>query len=318
MKTIRLNIESALSTKLSGILALLVIFVVAAACSFNTGADMSKEKKNDSDKKTTRKSALSDDDVASMKKATGTKSSKKSGATSENADEGDFIPVYSEIKNEKYEAFNQRFKDEKTIETITDSLNEILSLPTDVSVTFKDCGEVNAWYQPKTKTITFCYEFMEFFHEKALEMGKSEEDANQIMIGATLFFFFHELGHCLIDVYDLPATGREEDSVDQLSTFILMDETDEVGQGSAGAGVLMFKAMSENEQPSAGSFADEHSLSSQRFYNVACWMYGRDQSEYGFFVEEGILPEARAARCPTEYKKMSSAWKRLTEPWMKK
>ncbi|MBA3599880.1 MAG: hypothetical protein H0W45_01380, partial [Acidobacteria bacterium] len=45
MKTIRLNIESALSTKLSGILALLVIFVVAAACSFNTGADTSKEKK---------------------------------------------------------------------------------------------------------------------------------------------------------------------------------------------------------------------------------------------------------------------------------
>ena len=318
MKTIRLNIESALSTKLSGILALLVIFVVAAACSFNTGADTSKEKKDDSDKKTTRKSALSDDDVAGMKKATGTKSSKKSGATSENADEGDFIPVYSEIKNEKYEEFNQRFKDEKTVETITDSLNEILSLPADVNVTFKDCGEVNAWYQSNTKTITFCYEFMEFFREKALEMGKSEEDADNIMIGATLFFFFHELGHCLIDVYDLPATGREEDSVDQLSTFILMDETDEVGQGSAGAGVLMFKAMSENEQPSAGSFADEHSLSSQRFYNVACWMYGRDQSEYGFFVEEGILPEARAVRCPTEYKKMSSAWKRLTEPWIKK
>jgi len=318
MKTIRPNIETLLSTKLSGILALLVIFVVAAACSFNTGADTSKEKKNDSDKKTTRKSALSDDDVASMKKATGTKSSKKSGATSENADEGDFIPVYSEIKNEKYEAFNQRFKDEKTAETITDSLNEILSLPADVQVTFKDCGEVNAWYQSNTKTITFCYEFMEFFREKALEMGKSEEDANNIMIGATLFFFFHELGHCLIDVYDLPATGREEDSVDQLSTYILMDEQDEIGKGSAGAGVLMFKAMSENEEPSAGSFADEHSLSSQRFYNVACWMYGRDQSEYGFFVEEGILPEARAVRCPTEYKKMSSAWQRLTEPWVKK
>ncbi len=149
-------------------------------------------------------------------------------------------------------------------------------------------------------------------------MGKSDEEANQIMIGATLFFFFHELGHCLIDIYDLPATGREEDSVDQLSTYILMDEQDETGKGSAGAGVLMFKAMAENEEPSAGSFADEHSLSSQRFYNVACWMYGRAQSEYGFFVEEGILPEARAVRCPTEYKKMSSAWKRLTEPWIKK
>lgn len=319
MSIIRPNFKSALPANLSGILALLLVFLVAAACTFNTGgADTSKEKEDDSEKVTTKKSALSDDDVASMKKATGTKSPKKSVVTSENADEGDFIPVYSEINNERYAEFNQRFKDRRIIEDITDSLNETLSLPTDVHVTFKDCGEANAWYQPSTKTITFCYEFMEFFHEKALEMGKSEEDANNIMIGATLFFFFHELGHCLIDVYDLPATGREEDSVDQLSTFILMDETDEVGQGSAGAGVLMFRAMAENEQPSAGSFADEHSLSSQRFYNVACWMYGRDQNEYGFFVEEGILPQARAVRCSTEYKKMSSAWKRLTEPWLKK
>ncbi len=308
-----------MKTRINFLAAFGILILVSLACSFNTGADTaSKDKKSDSGKTTTQKSALSDDDVSSMKKATGTKSSKKSGATSENADEGDFIAVYSKIENEKFADFNQRFKDQKVVEDITGSLNEILALPTDVNVTFKDCGQPNAWYQPSTKTIIFCYEFMEFFQAKALEMGKSEEDANEIMIGATLFFFFHELGHCLIDVYDLPATGREEDSVDQLSTYILMDESDETGQRSAGAGVLMFKAMAENEQPSAGSFADEHSLSSQRFYNVACWMYGRDQNEYGFFVEEGILPETRAVRCPTEYKKMSSAWQRLTEPWVKK
>lgn len=316
MKTNKQKLNNIFSTKLSGILAMLIIFGVAAACSFTTDTDTSGGKK-DSDGKTTKKSALTNDDVTSMKKAS-TTSSKKSGATSENADEGDFIPVYSEINNEKYVEFNQRFKDEKVIEEITDGLNQTLSLPTDVNVTFKDCGQINAWYQPNTKTITFCYEFMEFFYDKAIEMGKSEEEADNIMTGATLFFFFHELGHCLIDVYDLPATGREEDSVDQLSTYILMDEMDETGKGSAGSGVLMFKAMSETEEPSAGSFADEHSLSSQRFYNVACWMYGRDQNEYGFFVEEGTLPEARAVRCPTEYTKMSSAWKRLTDPWVKK
>ena len=31
----------------------------------------------------------------------------------------------------------------------------------------------------------------------------------------------HELGHALIHVLDLPTTGREEDAVDQLSTYIL-------------------------------------------------------------------------------------------------
>ena len=318
MKNIKSNkFQTVISNNVSGILALLLIVFAALACTINTGDDTSKSKPGDSDK-TLKSKALSDDDTDFLKKANGTKPSKKSGATSENPDEGDFIPVYSNIQNEKYADFNQRFKDQKVIEDITDSLNEALALPTDVNVTFKDCGQPNAWYQSNTKTITMCYEFMEFFYDKAIEMGKSEEDANGIMIGATLFFFFHELGHCLIDVFDLPATGREEDSVDQLSTYILMDELDEEGHASAGAGALMFKAMSENEQASEGSYADEHSLSSQRYYNLICWMYGRDGEKYGFVVEDGLLPEARAVRCSTEYKKMSNAWQRLTEPWVKK
>ena len=309
--------QTNLSNALTGIFSLLLIVAASLACTINAGDGSRDGKKSDS-VRATKSKALSDDDTDIFKKATGTKSSKKSGATSENEDEGDFIPVYVQVENEKYAEFNRRFKDQKVIEDITDSLNEALALPVDVNVTFKDCGQINAWYYPNTKTVTMCYEFMEFFYDKAIEMGKSEEEANQIMIGATLFFFFHELGHCLIDVYDLPATGREEDSVDQLSTYILMDEMDEEGQTSAAAGALMFRAMAETEQTSEGTFADEHSLSSQRFYNLVCWMYGRDEDRYGFFVENGILPEARAARCSTEYQKMSSAWQRLTEPWVKK
>src|SRR5688500_15767233 len=311
MKTNRTN----LSNVLTGVFSLLLILAVSLACTINAGDGSSDSKKNDL-AKTTKSKALSDDDTDIFKKATGTKSSKKSGATSENSDEGDFIAVYSAVQNEKYAEFNKRFKDQKVIDDITDSLNEALALPTDIKVTFKDCGQPNAWYHPGEKTITMCYEFMELFYDRAIEMGKSEEEANQIMIGATLFFFFHELGHCLIDVYDLPATGREEDSVDQLSTYILLDEMDEEGQVSAVSGALMFKALSENEEASANTFADEHSLSSQRFYNLVCWMYGRDQNQYSFFVEEGVLPEARAVRCSTEYQKMSSAWQRLTEPWV--
>ena len=48
--------------------------------------------------------------------------------------------------------------------------------------------------------------------------------------GAMVVFFFHELGHCLIDVWDLPTTGREEDAVDQLAMFVLLDGTPE-GEG---------------------------------------------------------------------------------------
>lgn len=299
--------------------ALILISIFALACNFKWG-DASDGRTSDFDKssRSNKSSALSDDDAAIIKRVAVKNSSKKSGATSENADEGDFIPVYGEVQNERFEEINESFKDKRVVDDITNSLNRILSLPTDVKVTFTDCGKINAWYQPNTKTITFCYEFMEYFHEKAVAMGKSEEEAEQMTTGATLFFFFHELGHCLIDVYDLPATGREEDSVDQLSTYVLMDGEDDYGETSAVSGVLMFRAMAEDEKLSAQVFADEHSLSSQRAFNLACWMYGKNPDRYSFFVEAELLTEARAPRCPNEYQKMSSAWQRLTDAWIKK
>jgi hypothetical protein len=162
-----------------------------------------------------------------------------------------------------------------------------------------------------------CYEFMEMFFDLFTKMGYKTEEARAMMFGATIFFTYHELGHALIDVLELPAVGREEDAVDQLSTAILMDDLTEEGAVSALAGILIFKAMSENESPTKESFADEHSLSSVRFYNIACWMYGRSPQDFSSFITNGVLPKDRAVRCSDEYTKMSKAWEKLLKPWMK-
>lgn len=39
-------------------------------------------------------------------------------------------------------------------------------------------------------------------------------------------FFYHEVGHALVDVLELPITGKEEDAVDQLSTYVLVEDAD--------------------------------------------------------------------------------------------
>jgi len=304
-----------LSNISAGIFALFLLLTVGLACSFNTGTSTSEDTDKKSD--TTKKSALSNKKPSGAMKKKADTTKNKSG-TSEKEDEGDFVPVYSEVENETFAEFNKKMKDQKVLEEITDSLNAALSLPSDIKVTFKDCGQVNAWYQPGEQKITMCYEFMDMFYQQALKMGRSEEEANDMMFGATTFFFLHELGHGLIDVLKLPATGREEDSVDQLSAYILMDEEDEFGESAAGSGVLIFHAMAEDQEMSANAFADEHSLNSQRAYNLACWMYGKNQEKYSFFVQDGLLTEARAPRCPTEYQKMSSAWQQLVDPWLKK
>lgn len=231
---------------------------------------------------------------------------------------GKFVPQYSAIKNQDYVAFNESMKKQRILEGITDRLNNGLALPQDIAVTFVDCGTPNAFYSPKDKAIYVCYEFMDLFYKIFLKSGKSDEEATQLMYSATTFFFLHELGHCLIDVYELPATGREEDSADQLSMYVLMEEMGKEGRNAAVAGAMVFDALAKGERNEAQTFADEHSLSSQRFFNLVCWMYGKDDNQFGFVVKEGLLPEARAQRCGDEYNKLSKAWAKLVEPYRKR
>lgn len=44
---------------------------------------------------------------------------------------------------------------------------------------------------------------------------------------------------------------------------------------------------------------------------MACWIYGSDPAKYAGIVANGVLPRARAQRCPGEYERLSKAWMRL-------
>jgi hypothetical protein len=47
-------------------------------------------------------------------------------------------------------------------------LNASYTLPHPISVTLKDCGEENAFYDPESKTITICTEFVAFLERQAV------------------------------------------------------------------------------------------------------------------------------------------------------
>ena len=131
-------------------------------------------------------------------------------------------------------------------------------------------------------------------------------------MGAVMFSFFHEAGHELIDILDIcAAVGREEDSVDQLATLILIAAGDE-GISMALSGAHYFKM--QQDSGSKMPFSDEHAFDGQRFYNIMCLIYGSNPDKYQDFVKNGALPAERAARCPDEYRKIQAAWETLLEP----
>jgi len=50
---------------------------------------------------------------------------------------------------------------------------------------------------------------------------------------------------------------------------------------------------------------------------IECWVYGSDPERNADLVGDDQLPQDRADGCEDEYDKMSHAWDRLLEPYLK-
>lgn len=239
-------------------------------------------------------------------------------AGAEAEDRGDLKVVYAKIENPDYQEIETLLQEVRLLEDTVAELNTVFALPADVPVVLRECGEVNAFYDPNTREISLCYEMVEDLMAMFMAEDQTDEEAEAAgaaVAGATIFAFYHELGHALIDLYDLPVTGREEDAVDQLATMILLEGGEE-GEAAALDGASSFLSEEEQELDDL-AFWDEHSLDDQRFYNIVCWSYGKNPEGFQDLVDDGTLPEERAEQCPAEYERMSRSWSQLLEPHVK-
>jgi Putative metallopeptidase len=130
-------------------------------------------------------------------------------------DKGNFSVEYSDVRNPDFARMNEQFREQRMLESIADDLNASIAIPENVVITFKECGQPNAFWNPKDRQIVMCYELMAQMTEDFKGVAKTQEQLGDFVGGALTFAFIHELGHCLIDVLNLPSTGREEDAVDR-------------------------------------------------------------------------------------------------------
>ena len=229
-----------------------------------------------------------------------------------------FRVAYAKSQNPQLDQFRIAFQQERVFESVAGELNNIIKLPRVVDIQMVDCGQVNAFYDPQRGRIIMCYELIGYFVEMFKPVSKNNDELGAAIIGATIFVFFHELGHGLAHVLNLPLTGKEEDAVDQMATLILVDGGDE-GVQMAMSGAQWFALQMEKEKTGAKQmpFWDEHSLSGQRFYNVACLIYGSNPSKFQPMVDNGYLPRPRAQRCPEEFARGKRAWETLLKPHLR-
>lgn len=301
-------------------LNLLVVFVMLVfvfGCVCNTG----DEEGDAGDGNARRPQPVQNDAPTGNKKGgKSTKPNVKStdvSKKSEQPDSGDFTVEYLDVEDARYEKMNREMRDEKVMETAARDLNKTLSLPHDITLVTRDCGMINAFYKPSERSITICYELMDFYYNLFRQNGENERDANRKMSDTMQFIFLHELGHALIDAYKLSVLSNEEDAADRLATYINIEELGESGSRAAISAAEAFNLQSKLSGDKKLPFYDEHLLDQQRFYNILCSLYGSNPGKYSVLVEENLLPEPRAVRCPNEYKQIVTSWESQLKPFRK-
>ena len=120
--------------------------------------------------------------------------------------------------------------------------------------------------------------------------------------------FYHELGHAVIHIEDIPVFGQEEDAADVFSIFLIDALFDPaVSESLAFDAALGFWAEADTRGESV-AWWDVHGPDEQRFYNTVCLFYGADPTARASFAKDLELPKDRAEYCAEEYDQANAAW----------
>ncbi|HYY97751.1 MAG TPA: DUF4344 domain-containing metallopeptidase [Pyrinomonadaceae bacterium] len=206
--------------------------------------------------------------------------------------------------------------DPQALQKIVADLNDRIALPYDIGVSYEDCEEPGAFYDEEKHQVTLCYQLIDEYYELFSRKVKDRAELDEVVRGAAVSTFFHEFGHALVDAWQLPITGREEDAVDQFSTLVLINETED-GERMALHGALAFERYADLGKGREKILWDEHSLDEQRFYDTICLIYGHDPEKYTYLVADRTLPVERAELCREDYPRAASSWHQLLSPYLK-
>jgi hypothetical protein len=222
---------------------------------------------------------------------------------------------YVEPKSPDHQAVFKLLKDSRALEKVRELLSPF-RLPRRLLLQTMGCeGFSNAWYDGES--VSVCYEYVDDIWKNAPDKTTPTGIAPiDTLIGPVADVFFHEAGHALFDILNIPRFGREEDAADQFSTYLMLRFDKEqsrrliLGSAYQYKGDLSSPTVTMPQQ----KFADEHGTPTQRFYNLLCMAYGADQKLFADVVEKGFLPKDRAEGCEDEFNQVAYAIEKLIGP----
>ena len=140
-------------------------------------------------------------------------------------------------------------------------------------------------------------------------MFKQGTTLDQFVAGTLRFVMLHEMGHGLVDLYQIPVLGREEDAADRFATWWLSPDGERNG-ADAIAAIEWWLASGEQSSLSREQLHwwDEHGVDEQRGYQIACLLYGADPQTMGPLAARLKIPLDRRETCIPEAARNAASW----------
>jgi hypothetical protein len=130
-----------------------------------------------------------------------------------------------------------------------------------------------------------------------------EKNLMETVLGDAEATLLHELAHALIDLRDLPITGREEDVADQFAVWQAVEGLDDPD-------IVLSQAFEYGL--SQGLYEqvadDEHTADGQREANLLCWLYGSGPQSWEHLVDDDPLTDDRAVLCVDVWDLLVQGW----------
>lgn len=158
------------------------------------------------------------------------------------------------------------------------------------------------------------------------DAGAGAGDILAFVDGNVEFLLLHEIAHLLLTEKRFPIVGPTENAADYIATWALLNEEPfDPTQKDRPLRFLLSAAsafaVAWRSSLDAGAdmpYWGDHSLSIQRYYQVACLVYGSDPEGFARIPEIAGLPPSRANGCAAEYARTDEAIRWLIDTYGRK
>lgn len=199
----------------------------------------------------------------------------------------------------------------------TTVLTELFALPTDVTVTLAPCGHIDAFYHPARRRIYLCDELLAYFARALVPPGARPDATAPAVRDATLFTFFHVVGHALMQVLDLPVTAPGEEVADEIGAVFLVVGNAPDEQAVLAGSQALFQRSRTPESPRQVPFWALHPWTPRRYTHLRCLLYGSNPAQHAALLEDGTLTAAHAQQCPATWQRQQRYWHTALAPYLR-